>query len=894
MIKIKALNELEESSGEVTQTCVQITREAQEEGLVGVYEEAIRTLSSGDEESAKQMLLKLNETLNTKTIVKKCSSQQFYQRLRYSTLKNLGIITNDLNYYLEALELDATDVSLWVKTGRRAALVLNYQLARDCFESAYSLSPNNWIVIDRLIETTFVLHDLYHCFRFCCLALDRDHTFIKAIIIFNECLRLHPMFAKDMDEKYKQFIGDYATEDYENIIGSLRQLKAKRKQHFDDERIRQESKRPKLILILDKNLNNLTFASIGLKLKNIYERIKKNNLFASTPIDISFDSSISSQTDSGGNESGSANTSADESTSTAVCEQKEQKELKEKEREIVGTAENETESNKKLKRTNSLRNSTSNTFPTEFVDKRRSSRVKNILNKSRDIDERNVSESILELLPDSLKMTIPEDRPITPEMIEEEKYLFKCINLCEKSETEFIDSFLERIKSFKSQFKSINIDDLIEIYLSVISLSKNVIIPSVFTELYAIYREFNELPCGPLTVIGRDIELEQIWSCLTANELKFNRNEALFLTQMLVPLEMTLSKDLFNEYLVRLLMLRGIKENDNDFLNQALDILLKNEIEVMASNKVVIKYTAIKSILESQSRESMSQMMAEHNFEELIKILKSKPESELTSEEINLLNDAIISSGLWQKGIDILCTRNELNNDCLKTIRRCLETGKRARLKHPLAVKLVKLAAEAYSVLPWICLYWGLIAEGVVATDSKSAIIKFCRLGHQYLGKRGNCTSHNGEFLLLALNHFLEYDVEDEILRCFTCLFNFPIRRLPNTPSVSSANIHKSSHISLKWEFCEQLYHYFAPEELPEYDSLVRQTGITQDIEGLLLRIVELVPQNLQPNKRTDPIIKYIKNGENIPENITTETTHITETIYYLLADYYFKNKEFK
>ncbi len=654
-------------------------------------------------------------------------------------------------------------------------------------------------------------------------------------------------------------------------------MKLKRHQHLEDERVKQEAKRPKLTLVLE-NRSNLTFASIGIKLRNLFERIKKSNIFPSTPIDISFDSGYLSQTDSGGNESGSANTSADEST-TAVA---------------VERIDKEKENVKEFKRSNSLRNSTSNSFPTEFIDKRRSSRVKNILNKTRDIDERNVSESILELLPESIKNALKEDITDTKADEEIQETSQKCSKTCETSETENIKLFVEKLKSIKSLRKVIRIDDLIETYLCELSSCKNIIIPSVFSELYIIYRENCSLPCGPLAVIGKDIELEQIWMCLTANELKFNRNEALFLTQMMTPLEFALSKEKYIEYIVRLSMIRGTKENNNDFLNYALDILSENDIEVMASNRVSIKYSSIKSILESQSRESMTQMMTEQNFEEVIKILMSKPETELTLDEIKLLNDAIINSKLWQKGIEILSTRNDLSNECLSTIRKCLETGKRARLTHQLAVKLVKLAAEGYSVLPWICLYWGIIAEGVVANSSKSSIIKFLKLGHQYLGKRGTCTSHNGEFLLLALQHFIEFDVEDEILRCFTCLYNFPMRRIPNSQSSSVANIHTSPNIKLKWEHCEALYHYFAPEELPEYDSLIRQTGITQDIEALLLRIVELVPENLKPSKHSEAILKYIEKGDEIPFNTGAETSHITETLYYLLADYYFKNKEFK
>ena len=890
MIKIKALNESEDSSDDDLSQSYLVTREAEEDGLKSVYEEAIRNLSAGEEELAKQLLLKLNESLSDKTVKQKCSSEAFYQKLQYSTLKNLGIITNDINYYLDALELDATDVSLWLKTGRRAALLLNYQLARECYESAYRLSPENWIVIDRLIETTFVLHDLYHCFKHCCYAIERDPSYTKAIILFNECLSLHPILHKNMDVKYKQYMGQYDPEEYETVVAKLRQLKAKRRQHFEEDRIRQESKRPRLTLFLDINSTTLTLSSIGLKLKTLYDKIKKNNWFLSTPIDISYDSGHNSQTD---NESGSANTSADESQSTAT--EPKEKDVPSAEKESVQTVESESESfsKPKLKRTNSMRNSNSS-FPSEFVDKRRSSRVKNILNKSKDIDERNVSESILDLLPESLKTAVVEQRPITPEANEEQQNIFHCINICEKTESDYIKGFFDRVKVKKARRKFLMIDDLIEVYLREVGLAMNLIIPSVFTELYTIYRQCHELPCGPLTVIGRDIDVEQIWMCLTANELKFNRNEAMFLTQILFPLELTLSADHYKEFVVRLSMLRGTKENDNDFLVEAMDILVKNEIEVMASNKVVIKYDAIKSILDSQSRENMSQMMAEHHFEELIKILRDKPESELKDEEINLLNDAIVSSELWEKGIDILCTRAELNNECLSTIRQCLETGKRARLKHPLAMKLVKLAAEGYSVLPWICLYWGLIAEAVDANGPKSTIIKFLKLGHQYLGKRGTCTSHGGEFLLLALNHFLENDCEEEICRCFTCLFNFPLRKIQANPSVSSPNIHKSPHITLKWEHCEQLYHYFVPEELPEYDSVLRQTGITQDIEGLLMRIVELIPSHLKPDGKTEPITKYIEDGEPIPDNLTAEKSHITETIYYLLADYYFKNTEFK
>lgn len=204
MIKIKALNESVTSSDEeVTNSQGPVTREAREEALYQLYNQSLKYLKDGETSSAKQLLLKLNEHLNNSAVAK----VTLFNQLRFLTLKNLGMICkNDLNYWLDALEIDATDFSLWIKTGDRAAELGNYQLSRSCYEEAHSLSQSNWIAIDRLIDSYFILHDLYSCFKLCCKALDFDNGYEKAIILLKEINYLHPPMFKEFEERHKIYL----------------------------------------------------------------------------------------------------------------------------------------------------------------------------------------------------------------------------------------------------------------------------------------------------------------------------------------------------------------------------------------------------------------------------------------------------------------------------------------------------------------------------------------------------------------------------------------------------------------------------------------------------------------------------------------------------------------
>lgn len=407
-----------------------------------------------------------------------------------------------------------------------------------------------------------------------------------------------------------------------------------------------------------------------------------------------------------------------------------------------------------------------------------------------------------------------------------------------------------------------------------------------------------------------------VWICLTANEIKYNKNETLFLTQICSQLSEKMTTVEYRQFLIRLLVLCGTKEMNNDYLFYSLDLCasspkhyelfnLKLELnesdqnvectdvknpgkayEVVASNNLVINAKYIKTIMEMQTV-SPSKLPKDKDYAEIIKLFFTKTESELTVTDKDELCEAIVHSEMWQKGIELFENWLELTDRCISTIYQCVNTGKRAHLTPKLASRIIKYAIDGKSPQPWSILFWSFIAEGINYKEANSPMVKFCKMGHHFLGRKGICTANDGEFLLNAVKVFIEHDIEEEALKCFTCLFSFPPRKQSN-PSV-----HVSPHIEFKWAHCKDIYDYFATDDLPEYDSHARQTGITQETKDLFLKILRLIPEEQQPLKQCQVINNYLNSGGDLTNNKETQSESITSTIYYFLADFHFKNKDF-
>ena len=121
MIKIKALNDDLDSSDSLDSE-YQITREAEEESLNKIYMNALKSASNGDTDGAIKLLQELKQELETE--IPKVKDAILLRRLKYVTYKNLGLLKNDLDLILDALDIDDSDFNLWVTAGKEANIYI--------------------------------------------------------------------------------------------------------------------------------------------------------------------------------------------------------------------------------------------------------------------------------------------------------------------------------------------------------------------------------------------------------------------------------------------------------------------------------------------------------------------------------------------------------------------------------------------------------------------------------------------------------------------------------------------------------------------------------------------------------------------------------------------------
>ncbi|RWS31188.1 hypothetical protein B4U80_06573 [Leptotrombidium deliense] len=849
MLKIKALND-ESSTSEEDQVsdanCSQLeTREAIEERWNCLYAEALKQLRDDNIESAKESLLKLYDMLKNSENGNRVES---YDKLLFLTLKNLGMIcTDNIDYFFEALNIDDKDISLWLKTGDRAYQVFkNFPLARNCFENCLNLSPQNWIAIDKLIDMYFILSDLTNCFLLCVEALKLDESYPKAQVLIAEIAVLFPPIIKDMSEAHKKYmvVSSENKEYSEKLLSSLRGLKSKRKNFLDEQRAEYAAKRRQTVVTIEVT-PNLSVTELGVRILKLYQKMNDQQISTATAVEVLFESK-QKESDDG--------ISADENGSN--------------------------EENDKEKPKSSSRNS-SNSFPVEFLDKRRSSRVQRIQTRTRDSCD-SITEKLLQLLPPSI---ISRRQNISESSVEERE-----VKPDAEIESEVIRRFISKQQCYKKSNCLQRIFDIISDYLCEVSkCASQLKIPDEFLKLYKLHRSQNTLPFVAYSVIGKDISLDDIWLTLVANEIHYTKCECMFLTEVSMPLEVVIEEDKHDEFIVRLMVLRGTKESCVDFLEYALNILNKKSQQITAGNRTLITTSSLKSLINSKSGNSLIKLLEEEKYNELIEHFSN--DTELSDVELKMVSEAVMKAEKWEKGLEIVSCSKKLNNEYLKLLKICVETGKRAKFNFNLTKRIVEIAVESYSVLPWICLYWAFESERI-EFDIEDNFISFINTAHQYLGKKGVCTSHDGEFLLNALDFLINHSSstkDDLILQCFSCLYNHPPRK----------NAYLQAHpgapqVTLTWQHAELIYSYFIPEELPEFDTLYKNNTINSDTELLLTRIACLVPNSMNPKNQIKRIENYIETGNESELNVTLEKHNVTHHLYYLLADYYFKNKEFK
>lgn len=919
-MKIRALNEPEISNTSSEQSSnddrrqTKLSKEATEEQYFERYRRALVAIQEAKDSEALELLDDLNEELNS--LDSECES---LKQLRFSVLKNLGNLDHEqIDHFIEALEIDDSDINLWMKAGDRSARLNNLSSARCCYEQALGINSENWLAIDRLMEIYYILHLPFELFDLCLKALSLNPKHRKARALLSEAICIQPSLESNAE------VASYRLDQlpqFDDIVVPLNSIKRKRRAQIEGDL--SKFKRARLGLTLD-SARTQSLSALGNYIVKIYERFAKQGITSNTLIDLTVNNAfpIAAQPfNSVNNVAANQNSNEPQATNSQDVEiaidgdgtsvsDTDKSNTNKNEQNPSNDDMDQTKSSSRGHKSNQAQNLRGSSlsfaamlFPMDLGDKRRSSR-----NRSQQDDTFSFKikfDELNELLPESLRISAIEQvlqqrreeqqqrKSDEKEREQQDESFFLETSFEPAREDYIIKEIIETMTGVGAVPKGdIKFCDLIFLYLSKVSCNKQNTVPESFIKIYKIYRRLNPIPTGVFVELGSNgTSIEEVWFTLTANEISYQPHECPYLLRILEQLRVYLDDAQHREFSVRLFLILGL---NSDY--RYLEIALQNigeDARVYASNRKIITRAHIKTLIDRTNEKIQQEATVESNDSlEIINKLAPKSENEMSDREITLLCTAIRTAEVWQRGLDILNQRNNLNSDVIiETINFCLRKG--AKMDAILASKLCKEAITNSRPTTWSCLFRGwcgvLTKEQAEEEHVLDQMSKFFELGHQTLGKKGVCTADEGEFLMLYVKHMLgdttDYE-ERDLHGAMSCLFRFPSKR----PALVSG--HKSPRVPISWEHGVTIYPYFEPDELPTYMSLLRKVGISSEIEPVLNEIALAAPDHLSPLKKVEVIERFINFGEPITA-IQIESSDVTKNIYYLLADYYFKNKDF-
>ncbi|XP_058137722.1 calcineurin-binding protein cabin-1 isoform X2 [Dasypus novemcinctus] len=226
------------------------------------------------------------------------------------------------------------------------------------------------------------------------------------------------------------------------------------------------------------------------------------------------------------------------------------------------------------------------------------------------------------------------------------------------------------------------------------------------------------------------------------------------------------------------------------------------------------------------------------------------------------------------------------------------------------------------SVLPWITLHriiWheedtfhslrhqqlqSPVDEMMSESPMLPSSLMLLNTAHEYLGRRSWCCNSDGALLRFYVRvlqkelaastsedtHPYKEELETALEQCFYCLYSFPSKK----SKARYLEEHSAQQVDLVWEDALFMFEYFKPKTLPEFDSYKTST-VSADLANLLKRIATIVPRTERPTLGLDRVSAYIEGTSAevpcLPEGADPSPPVVNE-LFYLLADYHFKNKE--
>uniref|UniRef100_K7G598 Calcineurin binding protein 1 n=1 Tax=Pelodiscus sinensis TaxID=13735 RepID=K7G598_PELSI len=1017
MIRIAALNASstveDEHEGTFKSHKTQ-TKEAQEAEAFALYHKAL-DLQKHDrfEESAKAYHELLEIRLLREAVLSGDEKEGLKHpglMLKYSTYKNLAQLAsqrNDLEtameFYLEAVMLDSTDVNLWYKIGRVAIRLIRMPLARHAFEEGLRCNPDHWPCLDNLITVLYTLSDYTTCLYFICKALEKDCQYSKGLVLKEKIFQEQPCLRKDslrMFLKWWKCLGESLLAMYHHLT-TCEPPRPSLGKRID----LSEYQDPVQHLILSPTSTPVSVIQPNPVSTNPVVTMSNPEL-TYTPVTPSFPSHT-------------------ENVLEPVMP--------------IGDTTVSDKSKKGVKRKKIIEDSGE-------TAKRRSARVRNT--KCKKEEKVDFQELLVKFLPSRLRKLDPEeeDDPFSnyevQSEIKQENFQHIGPHRMSFDSTTFMESEKQDVHEFL--LDNLNNGGILELmmrYLKVIGQKFLVKWPSGLSEVVlSIYNSWRKHSSNLPNPLLRDCSNQHIkdmmlmsLSCMelqldqwlltkgksstvsprncpsaTANG-KFGPDfpGSHFLGDLLQLSFASSQRDLFEkdwlEFVVRVywlkarfLALQGDMEQaleNYDICTEMLQSSTAVQLKAGNESSIIIRLPNLhidsvvsleeidknlKSLERCQSLEEIQRLYEAGDYKAVVHLLRptlcfsgygrakhlefviSIPER---PTQLLLLQDSLLKQKDYRQCFE--CSEVALNEaiqqminttvasakeewvatvtQLLAGIDRSLSSDSSILKESSVTLSLIRLTnnliqiidcsmavqeepKEPYvsSVLPWIilhriiqheeeafrslcCQQQQLQSQGEEVSPDTPMLppsLMLLNTAHEYLGRRSWCCNSDGALLKFYVwvlqkeltvstsedTHPYKEELETALEQCFYCLYSFPSKK----SKARYLEEHSVQQVDLMWEDALFMFEYFKPKTLPEFDSYKTST-VSADLANLLKKIATIVPRTDKPMLSLDDVSGYIEGTfskvPSLPEGADYSPPVVTE-LYYLLADYHFKNKE--
>ncbi|XP_077986100.1 calcineurin-binding protein cabin-1-like [Glandiceps talaboti] len=299
MIRIAALNNASSDESNSDDEVQESTKEAQEAEAFALYNKALSLQRAGKLEEAQDVYQKLlQSTLIIKESAGTITTGEGVVRpgliLKYSAMKNLASLASEkhdlhtaMKYYLKAVELDCSDVTVWYHMGKIAVELSQLSLARLAFEEALTCNPNHWPAMDSLCSVLYALSDYYSCMYYISKALGRDGSYTKGLVLRDKMYQEQPSLKRECEplfqsNEFTNYDQKYSKDEADKIVNEAVDIRNKRKEQI---------KPPEIpVLKFEKPLTSLTWKCLGERLVSLYDLVdsKKPTLSFGHHVDLSY------------------------------------------------------------------------------------------------------------------------------------------------------------------------------------------------------------------------------------------------------------------------------------------------------------------------------------------------------------------------------------------------------------------------------------------------------------------------------------------------------------------------------------------------------------------------------------------------------------------------------